>query len=270
AASSKKLALEVVAGDESVHCFGDRVRVEQIIWNLLSNAAKFTPNGGRIEVRFESDDEFARVTVSDTGCGIAPEYLPHVFGMFNQGDENTASRNGGLGIGLALVEELTRAHGGRVEVQSEGIDRGARFSVWLPLLGRDTPPAPERPTQVVDFKGWRILAVDDYAEGLLPFAEVLRLEGATVDIAESARKALELLDTNVYDLLVSDLGMPEMDGYALISEVRRRPAIAELPAIAMSGFGRRADARRALESGFNAHVPKPAAIEELKAAVGRL
>ena len=115
-----------------------------------------------------------------------------------------------------------------------------------------------------------MLAVDDFADGLVPFAEVLRLEGAIVDVADSAGKAIEMLEANAYDLLISDLGMPEMDGYELIAELRRRPATLHLRAIAMSGFGRREDARRALEAGFNAHVPKPAAIEDLKAAIGRL
>jgi two-component system CheB/CheR fusion protein len=268
--AAKRLALALDVEDR-VLCNGDRVRVEQIVWNLLSNAIKFTPEGGRIRLAVASEGGFAKVVVADTGCGIAPEFLEHVFGMFNQAGVDAAPSNGGgLGIGLALVEELTRAHGGRVEVRSEGLGRGSEFSVWLPLRDAavaETPPA--GPVEV-DLKGLRVLAVDDFAEGLIPFAEVLRLEGAIVDVAESARKALEMLETNVYDLLVSDLGMPEMDGYELIAELRRRPATRDLHAIAMSGFGRRADARRALEAGFNAHVPKPAAVEDLKTAIGRL
>ncbi|MBT2322309.1 PAS domain-containing protein [Variovorax paradoxus] len=265
----KQIAVEVRC-EPGVRCHGDRVRVEQIIWNLLSNAVKFTPDGGRITVNVSQDADFAKVTVADSGCGIAPEFLPHVFGMFSQAGGEAAPANGGLGIGLALVQELTHAHGGRVEVASPGLDRGSEFSVWLPLHDSAAKAGQERLPAEVNFKDWRVLAVDDYAEGLLPFAEVLRLEGAIVDIAESARKALDMLETNAYDLLVSDLGMPEMDGYQFIAEVRRRPATRELPAIAVSGFGRRADARRALEAGFNAHVPKPAAVEDLKAAVGRL
>ncbi|CAN5606326.1 chemotaxis protein CheB [soil metagenome] len=262
-----ELTLDCAPG---ANCFGDRVRIEQIVWNLLSNAVKFTPDGGRVMVDVSREGDYVRVTVEDTGCGIAPEFLPQVFGMFNQAGGDTTAPNGGLGIGLALVEELTHAHGGRVEVRSEGLGLGARFSVWLPAHDAALPLMPASPPSAVNFTGWRVLAVDDYAEGLMPFAEVLRLEGAIVDVAESAKQALELLAANHYDLLVSDLGMPEMDGFQLIAEVRNRPKTRDLRAIAMSGFGRRADARRALDAGFNAHVPKPAAVEELKAALGRL
>jgi two-component system CheB/CheR fusion protein len=268
-APRKKLVLETDCPPDVI-CHGDRVRVEQIVWNLLSNAVKFTPEGGRIVVRVRAEGDFARLTVMDTGRGIAPEFLPHVFGMFNQADGETTTQHGGLGIGLALVHELTLAHGGRAEVESEGVGRGAEFNVWLPLVGSTAEAPPQKPPAEFNFGGWRVLAVDDYVDALTPFAEVLRLEGAVVHIADSAKKALELLESNVYDLLVSDLGMPEMDGYQLIAEVRQRPATRGLHAIAMSGFGRRADARRALEAGFNAHLPKPASIEELKAAIARL
>jgi two-component system CheB/CheR fusion protein len=265
----KHIALDAHC-EAGVICNGDRVRVEQIAWNLLSNAAKFTPDGGSIQVRVAQENGFARLTVTDTGCGIAPEFLPHVFGMFNQAEE-VASPNGGLGIGLALVYELALAHGGRTEAQSEGVGRGAEFSVWLPAGGHRPAGEGRRCRSAgVDLKGWRVLAVDDYADALAPFAEVLRLEGAIVDTAESGKEALALLQTQHYDLLVSDLGMPEMDGFQLIGEVRRQEATRELRSIAMSGFGRRTDARRALEAGFDAHLPKPASIEELKTAIARL
>jgi two-component system CheB/CheR fusion protein len=268
-APKKKLVLEAHC-DTDVMCHGDRVRVEQIAWNLLSNAVKFTPDGGRIAVRVGADGDFARLTVTDSGCGISAEFLPHVFGMFNQAGDDAALPNGGLGIGLALVHELAQAHGGRVEVRSAGVGQGAEFSVWLPQIGAPAEPSREKELPEIDFAGWRVLAVDDYVDALTPFAEVLRLEGAVVDVADSAKKGLALLEANTYDLLVSDLGMPEMDGFQFIAEVRRRSATRMLRAIAMSGFGRRADARRALEAGFNAHLPKPASIEELKAAIGKL
>lgn len=266
--AGKHVTMVLNAGADVV-CHGDRVRVEQILWNLLSNAMKFTPDGGQIHVDVTTDTDFARIIVSDTGCGIDPAQLSQVFGMFSQAGAETQA-NPGLGIGLALVDELTRAHGGRVQAQSQGLGQGATFTVWLPLQGSLKAQAPARLRGEVDLKGWRVLAVDDYVEGLLPFAEILRLEGAFVDVADSAKKALELLESNSYDLLISDLGMPEMDGYQLIAELRCRPATRELKAIAMSGLGRRADARRALEAGFNAHVPKPAAVDDLKAAIAIL
>jgi two-component system CheB/CheR fusion protein len=262
----KHFQLEVVAAAPHITCVGDRTRIEQIVWNLLSNAAKFTPDGGRIAVSVDEDGDQARVVVADSGCGIAPENMSHVFGMFNQADNDANASAGGLGIGLALVQELTHAHGGRVEVESEGIDKGSRFSVWLPLHG-SAVPAPANSTAEVELRNLRVLAVDDHLESLAPFAEVLRLEGAIVDVAESAKAGLELLASNTYDLLISDLGMPEMDGYEFISEIRRRPGAKKLVALAMSGFGRRADARRALAAGFDAHVPKPAGIEDIKAAL---
>jgi two-component system CheB/CheR fusion protein len=264
----KNIALDVNC-QAGVVCNGDRVRVEQIAWNLLTNAAKFTPDGGRIGVRVAAESGYAQLTVTDTGCGIAPEFLPHVFGMFNQAQE-LALPNGGLGIGLALVHELALAHGGRAEAHSDGIGLGAEFSVWLPQVGVDLPAQAKVIPAVIDLKGWRVLAVDDYADALAPFAEVLRLEGAIVDTAENGKEALALLQAQPYDLLVSDLGMPEMDGFQLVGEVRRNDATRQLRCIAMSGFGRRTDARRALEAGFDAHLPKPASIEELKSAIARL
>ena len=254
-----------------ITCVGDRTRIEQIVWNLLSNAVKFTPDGGRISVAVDEEGDQARIAVSDTGCGIAPESLPHVFGMFNQADTDANAREGGLGIGLALVQELTHAHGGKVEVESAGIGQGSQFSVWLPLHGLAiAAAAPVDSSAEVNFNDLRVLAVDDHMESLQPFAEVLRLEGAIVDVAGSAKVGLELLATNPYDLLISDLGMPEMDGYEFIAEIRRRPAVKKIVALAMSGFGRRADARRALEAGFDAHVPKPAGIDDIKAALQKL
>jgi two-component system, chemotaxis family, CheB/CheR fusion protein len=189
----------------------------------------------------------------------------------NQADTDVNAREGGLGIGLALVQELTLAHGGKVEVESGGIGKGSQFSVWLPLHGSAVPAAaPVDSPAEVNFNDLRVLAVDDHMESLLPFAEVLRLEGAVVDVADSAKAGLALLATKPYDLLISDLGMPEMDGYEFIAEVRRRPAVKKIVALAMSGFGRRADARRALEAGFDAHVSKPAGIDDIKAALQRL
>jgi len=264
---SKKMLSVSVESEPGLSCFGDPVRVQQIVWNLLSNAVKFTPDGGTIKIVATREDKFCRIIVRDSGCGIEPDFLPHVFGMFNQANLEITPAHGGLGIGLALVQELAQAHGGHVEVRSEGVGLGAEFDVWLPIGEELHADDLVSPMVEVDFRKLRILAVDDYAEGLLPFAEVLRMEGADVDTADSAKAALELMETKTYDLLVSDLGMPEMDGYALIAEVRRRPRTRDIKAIAVSGFGRRADARRALEAGFNAHVPKPATVEELRRAI---
>jgi two-component system CheB/CheR fusion protein len=176
--------------NEEVVCHGDRVRVEQIVWNLLSNAVKFTPEGGRISVRVQCRGDFAKLTVTDTGLRHCAEFLPHVFGMFNQATGDAALPNGGLGIGLALVHELTLAHGGRVQVSSAGVGQGAEFT-----YGCRNRPRPKRCREKqhadINFNGWRVLAVDDYVDALTPFAEVLRLEGAVVHIADSAQKGLD-------------------------------------------------------------------------------
>ena len=260
-----------LACEPGILCMGDRTRIEQIVWNLLSNAMKFTPEGGAIAVGVAREERAARVTIEDDGCGIAPEFLSHVFGMFNQVEVGAMPANGGLGIGLALVHELTRAHGGRVQAHSEGLGKGARFTVWLPLRTASGPVGEVAPVRAIaqSFSGLRLLVVDDYIDGLLPLAEVLRLEGALVDVAANGKEALSALESKSYDLLISDLGMPEMDGYELIREIRRRTSTAELYAIAMSGFGRRTDARKAFDAGFDAHVPKPATIEELRSAMAR-
>lgn len=266
----KGLSLALHTASE-VRCYCDRIRVEQILWNLINNAIKFTPEKGRITLTLDSDAEFARVVVVDTGCGIDAEFLPHVFEMFNQVDSQLTPANGGLGIGLALVSELVSAHGGRVAAASEGIDRGATFSVWLPLSSQVVVEfEPHATPSAVTFDGWRILAVDDDAESLGTFAMLLRLEGAEVNTAASPVIALELLDGAEYDLLISDIGMPGIDGYAFISEVRRRRPDRRLLGIAMSGFGRVVDAQRASEAGFDAHIPKPASIEDIKQAIARV
>jgi two-component system CheB/CheR fusion protein len=166
--------------------------------------------------------------------------------------------------------ELVQMHGGRVEAASDGEGRGAEFTVWLPIKHSTDFGVLDVPKQGCSLAGLRILYVEDSADALESLAMLLEMEGARVSTAINGRRALELAETTPLDLILSDIGMPEMDGYQLIAEVRQRPATRGLHAIAMSGFGRRADARRALEAGFNAHLPKPASIEELKAAIARL
>ena len=270
AATAKHLTLTYDYREE--HLFGlcDRVRTEQVLWNLINNAIKFTPEGGCITLQLERDDTFARLTVADTGQGVDPEFLPHIFGMFVQApDQQVSSTNAGLGVGLTLVRDLTVAQGGRVLADSAGVGKGATFSVWLPLAQSrsDTKAAP-RPNG--SLKGMRILAVDDMVDLLEPFSALLRLEGATVDMATSGTQALALLEKGSYDLMVSDLGMPCMDGYELIREVRKHPEWRQLKAIALSGYGRQIDTVRALQSGFNAHLSKPATVAHICQSIAQL
>jgi two-component system CheB/CheR fusion protein len=264
----KRITLNVDS-PASVPCYCDHVRVEQIVWNLLNNAVKFTPEGGRITLALERSEESARITVSDSGLGIAAEALPHIFELFSQVDPQATRGNGGLGIGLSLVQELAKAHGGDVSVASEGLGEGSTFSVWLPLSMDDTAALSVPKTNSVSLKGWRILTVDDDVDSLNVFAALLRIEGATVDPIASSTQALELLTTTDYDLMISDLSMPDMDGCVLIAEVRRRKPDRKLLAISMSGFGRDIDAVRAKAAGFDVHIAKPSSISQIKVALSQ-
>jgi two-component system CheB/CheR fusion protein len=245
--------------DDPILVDGDPVRVEQIAWNLLSNAIKFSRSGGSIVVRVSRDGEDALLQVTDTGRGIAPVFLPHLFEMFKQAEAPTTRGEGGLGIGLALVKSLAELHGGRVAAESEGPGRGATFRVWLPLH-RATEFSPREgagsatPRSLV---GMRVLLVDDAPDTLETFGYLLEHEGAVVTPASSGAEALRLAATADFDLLVSDVGMPQMDGYEMIAQMRGRPRTAALPAIALTGYGREQDVQRALSAGFNAHVDKP-------------
>ncbi len=259
----------VVSSHERLECLCDRVRVEQIIWNLLNNAIKFTPTGGEITLALKSANGSAQITVSDSGIGIAAGALPVIFELFSQVDPQVVKGNSGLGIGLSLVKELVVAHGGRVQVSSGGLGEGSTFSVWLPIDGGGAGAEHQVEKPAISFGGKRILTVDDDADSLTGFAALLRLEGATVDAVGSAAQALELLASQTYDLLISDISMPDMDGCELIAEVRRRLRDQQLLAISMSGYGRVVDAVRSKSAGFNLHVPKPTSINQLKDALAK-
>jgi two-component system CheB/CheR fusion protein len=269
AAGQKGLTLAYESHDEEVIALCDRVRTEQVLWNLINNAIKFTPEGGTISVQLARDGDFAKFTVTDTGQGIAPEFLPQVFGMFVQEPHASSSTNSGLGVGLTLVRDLTVAQGGKVLADSAGLNKGSTFTVWLPLA-RSRPKDKQPPVATGNLKGLNILVVDDMIDLLEPFAALLRLEGAQVDMATSGLKALEMLDAKTYDLLISDIGMPYMDGYSLIRKIRKRPGLAGLKAIALSGYGRQVDIVRSLQSGFNAHLAKPATVAHICQTIAQL
>jgi two-component system CheB/CheR fusion protein len=262
-----ELALEV----EDLVLWADAVRLEQIVWNLVSNALKFTPPGGRVAVRLVRDDTYARLEVSDTGRGMEPWLLNQVFDMFVQGDGAPTTRHGGgLGIGLALVKQLAELHGGRVQAQSPGPGRGATFSVWIPLyegsLGGEAP----QPASTGPLSGQRVLLVEDNPDTLESLQMLLEMEGAQVTPASSAAVALQQAEEKDFDLLISDIAMPEMDGLQLLAELRRRPRSARWPAIAVTGFAGGADAQRAQAAGFDAHLGKPLSLEALNESFQRL
>ena len=250
---------------------GDPMRIEQIAWNLLSNALKFSRPGGTITVRLDQEGDEVVLEVRDTGRGIAAGFLPQVFEMFRQGESATRRQEGGLGIGLALVRNLVELHGGSVDTHSAGAGRGATFRVRLPMRERsDFTPLAQAEPAAGQLAGVRVLLVDDTEDTLETFGALLEAEGALVTPASSGLKALEAADTDHFDLVISDIAMPLMDGYQLIAELRARPQTADLPAIALTGFGRPQDVRQALSAGFSAHLDKPVDFQEMRRLFERL
>jgi two-component system CheB/CheR fusion protein len=262
------LQIELSGSADGVPVLADAVRIEQVVMNLLSNAIKFTPKGGRIDVRLGREEGAVRIDVSDNGQGIAPAFLPHVFDMYGQSISVTTRQKGGLGIGLALVRELVALHGGRVEAVSEGIGKGARFSLWLPLLDSSAAPLPGGDPGDDDvMAGLRILLVDDMEDMLMVFKSLLELSGATVLDATSAQQGLEILAREQVDLLISDISMPDIDGYEFLRRAHAMPKYAALPAIAITGMRRDADIAQARAAGYSAHLGKPVSVERLSAIV---
>ncbi|HEY9828859.1 MAG TPA: PAS domain S-box protein [Stenomitos sp.] len=246
---------------------GDQVRLQQVIWNLLSNAIKFTPNGGQVNILLEQVGDQAQITVSDTGKGINPDFLPHLFESFRQEDASTTRQYGGLGLGLAIVRSLVEAHGGKITADSAGPDQGATFTVRFPLL--EVEPERQRADsylgQELDLTGVRVLAVDDEPDARELLATVLTMYGAEVRTVDSAAEVFTALESFNPDVLVSDIGMPDMDGYELIQQIRTLPPEqgGQIPAIALTAYAREEDRQRAMASGFQQQVTKPLEPEQL-------
>jgi two-component system CheB/CheR fusion protein len=256
-ASSKGISLIYNAAKMEIPLLADVTRIEQIVWNLLSNAIKFTTGGGRVSLSLSIQDEMACIQVSDTGKGIKPDFLPHVFEMFNQADGGTTREHGGLGIGLALVKQLVDSHNGRVVAASAGPEQGAEFTVWLPMIGADAGAHEISDSERELLQGRHILLVDDDAECLETFGDLLVSHGAKLVRAQNASEALAMVEQNQFDMIVSDIGMPTMDGYQLLTAIRQLPHGAKVSVLAVTGFGRMVDVERALEFGFAAHLQKP-------------
>ncbi len=242
---------------------GDAGRLQQVVWNLLSNAVKFTPRGGRVDVRLAADGDELELTVRDTGSGISQAFLPHVFERFRQADGQPTRAHGGLGLGLAIVRHLVEAHGGRVRAESAGDGQGATFVVCLPRYGvaasADDTGAAARSLPRERLRGRRVLMVDDDADTRSALGAILTNAGAELRDAESAAAAMEVLRAWRPDLLVSDLGLPDEDGYTLMRRIRALAPSAggNVPAVALTGYARAADRARCIEAGFQRHVVKP-------------
>jgi PAS domain S-box-containing protein len=262
---------------------GDPARLQQVAWNLLSNAIKFTAKGGRVEVRLEPAASAVRLRVSDTGQGIAADFLPHVFDRFRQADSASTRAHGGLGLGLAIVRHIVELHGGQVTAHSDGVNRGATFTVTLPIRAvmLVDPPAPSEPESRVPvagehaarpLEGLHVLVVDDEADAREFVAALLEQRGAQVTTASSARAAVEAITRSAPDALVSDIGIPGEDGYALVREVRRLGVERGVwfPAIALTAYAHAQDRSRALSAGYQVHLSKPIDPDTLVATIARL
>jgi CheY-like chemotaxis protein len=264
---------------------GDPGRIQQVVWNLLVNAVKFTPRGGRVQLHLRRVNSHIEIMVSDTGEGIAPDHVAHLFERFRQADTGPTRRHTGLGIGLSLVKHLVELHGGTVSAVSAGLGRGSTFTVQLPVsvVQEQQPSRPRREQRAVEdadignvkpisLRDVRVLVVDDDDEGRELASLVLTNAGAETRTAASAREALSLLEEWPPDVLVSDLEMPEEDGYSLLRRARRAAMLRSrrLPALALTAYGRSEDRVRVLAAGFNLHLAKPADPTELVLAVASL
>jgi len=255
--------------------YGDPVRLQQVIWNLLSNAIKFTPQGGRVDICLEGVEEEAHLTVKDTGQGISPHFLPHIFESFRQQDASLTRNFGGLGLGLSITRYLVEAHGGTITAESAGAGLGATFTVRLPLVHVASEPTlteKEESSSKADLTGIRILAVDDEVDARELLNVVLTAYHAEVKAASSAREALALLASFQPDILISDIAMPDRDGYALIKQIRALPAEAggQISAIALTAYAQVEDQQRAIASGYQTHLAKPIDIKQLVGTIANL
>jgi PAS domain S-box-containing protein len=282
-AEARSIRLHTTLDSSPSAISGDPERLQQIIWNLLTNAIKFTPKGGRVQVWFERIESHVELTISDTGQGIAPEFLSHVFERFRQADSSNTRRQGGLGIGLSIVRQLVELHGGTVAATSPGEGMGTTFKVIFPLLSvahemndgeimrplSGSTPLTDRRPSLVDL---RVLVVDDEPDSRELIGVVLTHCGAEVVSVESAAEALAELEQQQFDVLVSDIGMPLMDGYALISKIRQLPAErgGRIPAAALTAYAGVEDRMRALSAGYQTHIPKPVEPAELATVVANL
>lgn len=284
AAEAKNIRLQILLDPQAGPISGDPDRLQQVVWNLLSNAVKFTPKDGRIQVRLERINSHVEIIVSDTGRGIDAEFLPHVFDRFRQSDGSMTRRHGGLGLGLAIVRQIVELHGGTVSAISDGENQGATFTVHLPFLPIRREPTSEVPrvhpkAENGVLSDWspelndlRVLLVDDEADSRDLLSLLLNSCGAIVSTASSAAEALKIVESERFDVIVSDIGMPGEDGFSLIVKIRQMPDKlgGNVPAIALTAYARAEDRVKALRSGFQMHIAKPVEPDELLIAIANL
>jgi CheY-like chemotaxis protein/two-component sensor histidine kinase len=282
AAQAKSIQLNTNFDAQGALVTGDADRLQQVVWNLLSNAVKFTPKGGRVDVRLTRVDSQIEICVSDSGEGIAADILPYIFERFRQADSSSVRKQGGLGLGLALVRHLVELHGGSVNARSDGKGCGATFTVTLPVRashadmpGHEMGDAGESAALLADgitLNGLRLLIVDDEADTRDLLTVLLTQHGAEVRACVSSGETLALLEHWQPDVLISDIGMPDEDGYTLLRKIRALPPErgGRIPAAALTAFARSEDRVRALAAGFQMHIPKPVEIAELIIVIASL
>jgi CheY-like chemotaxis protein len=284
AADAKGLRIETILDAHPPAVSGDPERLQQVIWNLVSNAVKFTDRGGTVRITLESTDRELTLAVTDTGVGIEPSFLPHMFERFRQADGGTTRERGGLGLGLGIARQLVEMHGGTIHATSAGAGKGATFTVRLPsVLAAESDgrlPGAEPASRaifgtaadVADLHGVKVLAVDDEPDALALISEILESAGAQVRVAHSATEALGAIQFEYPDVLIADLGMPRVDGFELIARIRQSsdPVIQRMPAAALTAYARSEDRARAIRSGFQIHLAKPIDPSALLAAIAKL
>jgi PAS domain S-box-containing protein len=277
AAAAKGVQLQLVLDPGAGPILGDPERLQQVVWNLISNAIKFTKKGGRVQVSLQRVISHVEIVVADTGIGIAADFLPYIFDRFRQAEVSSGKAQGGLGIGLAVARHLVQLHGGTLEASSPGVNQGAVFTVKLPVMAiapldaSEPGPASEKekaPHVEGRLRGLRILVVDDDPDAVALFDTTLRLDGAETRTSLSVAEALQILEGWTPDLLLSDINMPEEDGYSFIGRIRSQGHI--FPAVAVTAYGRWEDRVKALSGGFQTHVAKPVEPRELSAIVASL
>jgi diguanylate cyclase len=282
AAAAKMIALRADLGRETgalpLEVSADPGRLQQVLWNLLANAVKFTPPGGSVQVLLGRDGFEAVIRVIDSGIGIAPDFLPYVFDRFRQQDASISRQHGGLGLGLSIAKQLVELHGGTIAVDSAGPHTGTTFTVRLPLARQPVavlpaagmrPAGPGAASDLADLSGVRVLVIDDAPDTLDVLEQILTYSGAATMTAPGAGAALALLEHELPDVIVSDVGMPEVDGFELMRRIRRRAATATIPAIALTAFTRQDDRAKALQAGFTDYLAKPVEPAALAAAIRR-
>jgi CheY-like chemotaxis protein len=281
AIEAKEITIETMIGANLRLVSGDADRLQQAVWNVLSNAAKFTPAGGKVEISVRQTTTHVEIQVKDSGPGIDPAFLPHVFERFRQGDGSTTRTHGGLGLGLAIVRHLVELHGGTIAVENREDESGAIFLIRLPLpsgelrpeaLARAASLLKERESEQPSLQGLRILVIDDEIDALDLIGVELAQHGAKVVAVGTAEEALTALEQVEFDLLISDIGMPKTDGYELIRQIRKQEAGSgrKIPAVALTAYARVQDRMQAIMSGFSTHVAKPVEANELITVVASL